>query len=84
MVQGLSASRPGFYQNDSKGPRGPACAGGVRAPQIKRSLTARPIRDSTGYTGSASLPSMCSILTKYLAQQLKTGTVPASWVSLPG
>lgn len=31
MVQGLSASRPGFYQNDSKGPRGPACAGGQLA-----------------------------------------------------
>lgn len=31
MVQGLSASRPGFYQNDSKGPRGPVCAGGQLA-----------------------------------------------------
>ena len=31
MVQGLSASRPGFYQNDSKGPRGSACASGQLA-----------------------------------------------------
>lgn len=31
MVQGLSASRPGFYQNDSKGPRGSAYASGQLA-----------------------------------------------------
>ena len=31
MVQGLSASRPGFYQNDSKGPRRSACASGQLA-----------------------------------------------------